>query len=307
MSIRTVMELAASNHGLIRLEDGESAGVTRRQLEAMTRRGLLRLEYNNVWAVSGSPPTWPQRALRAAWCTGASALVSHRSAVALWGLGIGRSVEVLVPMSTGARPPGVRVHQTRFLAGVDIDRVQGIPVTSVERTLVDIAALLPMGQLARTLDSAVAQEITTYLQTAERLITMPTRGRKGTRILRLLLEERIGSGLCIGNPFEEIMARLIARSDLPEPSRQHMVQGSESRYYLDFAFPVHRVAIECDGLLGHGSASAQAADLKRQNEIIQAGWNLRRFSWSQVNTEGAEVIEMIRQAMIASGWQPPAR
>jgi very-short-patch-repair endonuclease len=89
-----------------------------------------------------------------------------------------------------------------------------------------------------------------------------------------------------------------------------MVQGSESRYYLDFAFPANKVAIECDGLLGHGSPSAQGYDLKRQNEIIEAGWNLRRFSWSQVNTERALVLESIREAMIASGWhpdrQPPA-
>lgn len=307
MSIEAVMELAASNHGLIRLVDAESAGVTRTRLEAMSRRGLLRLECNNVWAVAGSPPTWPQRALRAAWCTGPGALVSHRSAAALWGLGAGRSLEVLVPMSTGARPPGVRVHQTRFLTGVDVDRTQGIPVTSLERTLVDLAALVPMGQLARLLDSAVVQEATTYQQIAARLTTMPTRGRKGTRLLRLLLEERLGSGICVGSPFEEIMARLITRSDLPAPTRQHMVGGSQSRYYLDFAFVEHRVAVECDGLFGHGSAGAQAADLKRQNEIIEAGWNLRRFSWSQVNTEGEQVLETIRRVLVANGWQPPMR
>ncbi|MCZ7628674.1 MAG: hypothetical protein M5U19_06260 [Microthrixaceae bacterium] len=71
----------------------------------------------------------------------------------------------------------------------------------------------------------------------ERLVTMPTRGRKGMPVLRMLLQERIGFDLVDGNPFESLMAALIARSDLPKPARQVMVVGSESRYYLDFAFP----------------------------------------------------------------------
>lgn len=304
MNLPAAMALAASNHGLISLSQSESAGVTRRQLDRMTQRGLLRLIYNNVWIVEGSPHTWHQLALGAAWGTGTGALLSHRSATAIWGLGACRGVEVLVPMSTGARPPGIRVHQTRFLAGVDVDKHQGIPVTSIERTLVDMAALLPLGQLARLLDASVAAGLTTYEQIVRRFVTMPTRGRKGARILRLLLEERIGSNIGDGNPFESIMASLIARSDLPKPVRQYMVQGAESRYYLDFAFPVQKVAIECDGLMGHGSPSAQGYDLKRQNEIIEAGWNLRRFSWSQVNTEKAQVLGSIRTAMIASGWHP---
>lgn len=304
MNLPAAMALAASNHGLIRLSEGESVGVSRRQLERMTQRGLLRHVYNNVWSVEGSPHTWHQRALGATWSTGCGALLSHRSASAIWGLEEPRSVEVLVPMSTGARPPGVRVHQTRFLTGADVDQRHGIPVTSIERTLVDMAAVFPLGRLARLLDAAVAGGLTTLDQVAHRLVTMPTRGRKGMPTLRLLLQERIGSGVADGNPFEGLMAGLIARSDLPSPVRQYMVCGSESRYYLDFAFPEHKVAIECDGLMGHGSPSAQCYDLRRQNEIIEDGWNLRRFSWSQVNTEPAQVLSIIRRAMIASGWAP---
>lgn len=306
VNLPAVMALAASNHGLIGLREGESVGVSRRQLERMTQRGVLRHVYNNVWIVEGSPHTWDQRALVAVWSTGAGALLSHWSAGAVWGLSARRGVEVLVPMSTGARPPGVRVHQTRFLTGVDVDQRHGIPVTSIERTLVDLAAVSPLGRLARLLDAAVSEGLTTHEQIVSRLVTMPTRGRKGVPMLRLLLQERIGCDIADGNPFEHIMAGLIARSDLPSPVRQYMVCGSESRYYLDFAFPEYKVAIECDGLMGHGSPSAQSYDLKRQNEIIEDGWNLRRFSWSQVNTEPAQVLASIRNAMVASGWRPPA-
>lgn len=307
MDLPALMAVAASNHGLVNLNQSESVGVSRRHLERLEQRGLLRLVYNNVWSAGGSPDTWHQRALGATWCTGAGALLSHRSASAIWGLQECRGVEVLVAMNTGARPPGVRVHQTRFLTGVDVDQRHGIGVTSIERTLVDMASVIPLGQLARLLDASVAAGLTTFEQVVGRLVTMPTRGRKGMPILRMLLQERTGCNTVDGSPFESLMAGLIGRSDLPVPVRQHMVVGSESRYYLDFAFPEHKVAIECDGLLGHGSPSAQSYDLRRQNEIIERGWNLRRFSWSQVNTESAQVIESIRNAMIASGWCPAQR
>ncbi|MCZ7628673.1 MAG: hypothetical protein M5U19_06255 [Microthrixaceae bacterium] len=156
MTLPALLALPAANHGLITLDQSKSVGGVQEAIESMEQRGLVRLVYNNVWSAGGSSHTWHQRALGATWCTGAGALLSHRSASAIWGLQECRGVEVLVPMNTGARPPGIRVHQTRFLTGVDVDQRQGIRVTSIERTLVDMAAITPLGQLARLVDASVA-------------------------------------------------------------------------------------------------------------------------------------------------------
>ncbi len=265
---------------------------------------MIRLVGNEVYAVEGAPLGWRQQLLGATWITGSMARASHGSAAAVWGLSTGRGIEVLVPMSTGGTPPGVRVHKTRFLTGADVDECDGQAVTSIERTIIDLAAVVPMGRLARLFDTAIEGELTSADRVLGHLRTMPTRGRTGVRILRILLTERLGLERIDFNPFERMMARLIARSDLPEPVRQHPLDLDGARYYLDFAFPRYRVAIECDGMLGHGSASAQAYDLVRQNAILADGWNLRRFGWSSVRTSPAETLATVRRALLASGWTP---
>ena len=303
--ISQVLDHASQHHGLVRLEALQSIGVTRKHMDAWTGRGLLSLEGRSVYRAPGSPPTWRQHALRGVWTVGPTAHASHRTAAALWGLSDGRGVEVLVPKGTGARMGTASVHETRHLTGVDVDERDGIPVTSIERTLVDLARVLDLGSMARTLDAAVQRELTTYRGIERRLRTMPTRGRKGVVLLRMLLAERLGSPAEATNPFEEMMRRILRDSDLPTPTRQEKVEQGGQRYYIDFAFPAQMVAVECDGLLGHGSPAAQAYDLQRQNDIIEAGWNLRRFPWSSVRNDPSGTLSSIRRAMMANGWTPP--
>jgi very-short-patch-repair endonuclease len=297
---------AADSHGLLRVDTAEARGVSRNQLDRLCTRGIIEFCGKCVYRVAGSPDTWQQRVMLGVLATGDSSRASHRCAAAIWGLADGRSAEVIVPKGQGARTRYAKVHDTRHLRGVDVDTRHGIPVTSIERTLVDVAGVLPMGRTARLLDRARSEGLTTYEQVHQRICTMPTRGRRGIRTLRLLLVERIGTIAGESNPFEAMLERLISKSDLPTPQRQLVVQGPLSRYYLDFAFPGYKVAIECDGLLGHASASAQAYDLSRQNDIIEAGWDLRRFTWSDVNNHPEDVIQRVRRALIANGWSPAA-
>lgn len=302
MSMETLLDFAARHHGLVRVDLAKSHGVTRERLDRLRARGFLTFEGHNVYRVAGSQATWRQQVLRGVWATGSTGFASHRTAAAVWGLCTGRGIEVLVPKGSGARPPGVKVHETRHLMGVDVDEHDGIKVTSIERTLVDLAAVVRMGRLARLLDEAHERELTTYRHVARRLTRMPTRGRKGTVVLRVLLEERIGTPAEAKNTFEEILLGILHRSDLPSPVRQQRVDAGDERYYLDFAWPEHMVAVECDGLESHGSPAAMAYDLHRQNAIIEMGWNLRRFPWSAVRLHPEMTRDTIRRALVASGW-----
>ena len=304
MNIDRLLADAGHHHGLIHAEHAREMGVDRSKLDRLRSRGVLTLEGHSVFRVAGSPSTWRQHALRGTWATGHMGLLSHRSAAALWELGDGRAIEVLVPKGVGARPDGTQVHQTRHLSAVDVDERDGIPVTSIERTLVDLAAVVPMGRLARLLDEAVRAEHTTYKRIYRRLAAMPTRGRSGVRILRILLAERLETAPGDHNPFEAMMNRILGRSELPRPVRQQKLDCVSDRYYLDFAWPEHMVAVECDGLGSHGSPAAMAYDLKRQNDVIEAGWNLRRFPWSEVRLHPARTLATVRRALIASGWSP---
>lgn len=304
MGLDAMLFEAATRHGLLTIDTASRHGVDRNHLDRLCRKGVLEFMGSCVYRCIGSPDTWLQRAMIGVLATGGAALASHRCAAAAWGLEKGRAIEVVVPKGTGARTAHARVHDTRHMRGVDVDTRFGVPVTSIERTLVDLAGGLPLGQLARHLDKAQSDGLTTFEQVHQRMCSMPTRGRRGVPILRMLLEERLGSFAEDDNPFEALMAKLIADSDLPDAKRQVLVEVAQRRYYLDFAFCEHMVAIECDGLLGHGSASAQALDLARQNDILEQGWTLRRFTWSDVRTQPDAVLDRIRRALLANGWRP---
>ena len=301
-----LLDVAAVHHGVFRYDDARERGVTRATIDGLRRAGVVELLGSRVYRVRGAPVTWRNRLTCGVWATGPLTLASHRSAAALWGLLEPRGIEVLTPMSTGGCPPAVTVHRTRCLSGADLGCLEQIPVTGIERTLIDLAAVVPMGRVARTMDEAAERELTTPRRILEHLRTMPTRGRSGVRILRVLLEERLDLAPGEMNPFESMMDRLLRSADLPAFVRQHPLDLGGSRYYLDFAFPTHKVAIECDGMLGHASASAQSYDLARQNAILADGWSLRRFSWSSLRLEREATLGLIREALLDSGWNPPA-
>lgn len=304
MGLESMLCEAASVHGLLTTATACRHGFNRTQLDRLSQRGILEFLGSSLYRCIGSPDTWHQRVMIGVLATGGAALASHRCAAAVWGLEKGRSVEVLVPKGTGARTDLARVHDTRHMRGIDVDIRSGVPTTSIERTLVDLAGVLPLGQLARHLDKAHSDGLTTFERVHQRMCSMPTRGRRGVPILRMLLEERIGTFAEDDNPFESLMAEMLDSSDLPTAERQVLVEANQRRYYLDFAFCEYMVAIECDGLLGHGSASAQAMDLTRQNDILEQGWTLRRFTWSDVRTQPDAVLDRIRRALLANGWEP---
>lgn len=308
MSLESLLDHASRHHGLLHRADTEAHGIHRRTLDRLCDRAHLVPVANGVYRVRGSADTWHQRVLAGVLATGPQALASHRTAAALWGLPHARrsSVEVLVPRGIGAHHRLARQHETRHLTGHDVDLQDRIPVTSVERTVVDLAAVVPMGPLARLLDDVHELELSSFRRIDEFLDRMPTRGRRGVAVLRVLLEERIGTPKERKQPFEELLNGLITRSKLPPPVRQQRVDHDGQRFYVDFAWPEHRLAVECDGG-GHATPAAHAYDLNRQNVIIEQGWNLRRFPWSEVRFHPDRVLATIRRALVDGGWSPPGK
>lgn len=307
MSIESLLDFASGHHGLLRLRDAHREQVGRKVLDRLCQRSILEFLTGGVYRVRGSADSWHQRALAGVWTTGGHAQASHRTGGAIWGLPRARrsGIEVLVPRGSGAHTRWARQHETRHLTASDVDEHNAIPVTSIERTLVDLAATLPMGELARWLDDADALELTSFRAVAAHLRGMPTQGRKGVRVLRVLLKERIGTPLESKDTFEEIVRRILERANLPTPVRQQVVEHGTDRYYLDFAWPEYMVAVECDGMVGHSKPSAQVYDLHRQNVVIEAGWNLRRFPWSEVHDHPDRVLDMVHRALVTNGWTPP--
>ena len=305
MTFATLMQHASAHLGLLRTSDASAHGVPRIQLDRLVNRGLLQFLGRDVWRVTGSCATWDQKLLAACWRTGGAGLASGPAAVAVYGLWGARhcTPEVMVLKGTGANLPGVRKRQTRWLTGSDISTLGPIPVTSPERTVIDIAALRQPRRTEEVLDDVVHKGLSTAQRIADHLGAMPTRGRTGARHLWELLAERTGDPDGRTNAWENAMARLLASNDLPRPVRQHKVVVGSAVYYLDFAWPEHKVAVECDSVLAHSSGPAFRYDLDRQHDCESLGWTFKRFVPSQLRDDPQGILGKIRHQLLAAGWK----
>ena len=236
---------------------------------------------------------WFERLAGALPAAGPEAVVSHRAAFALWDLDglAAKLVEITVPYGSRPVPRGVIRHRTRrIIPGVT---VQGLRTTCVERTLLDVAPLVPYSLLAKGVDSAVRFGLTDPCALADVINTQGGRGVRGAKRLAAVTGDLMVAGPT-GSPAELDLLDAIRDSGLPMPVPQHeVVTLSGRRYRLDFAWPDLAKAIEVDGLDAHASADSLDRDLIRQNDLLEAGFQLRRFSPRTVRRDLDGVIAAI--------------
>jgi very-short-patch-repair endonuclease len=189
------------------------------------------------------------------------------------------------------------VHGTNQLLGTDRTSIDGIPCTSVVRTLLDNAGGLHPFRTDQIFEDAVRKRLCTPDDVAERFIKFARRGRRGTRVMRQLLAKRVGRDVPTMSEFERRFLDLITRRGIATPQLQHAVALTKCRVYLDFAWPDRMVAAECDGLFRHGSDLRLPWDDDRQNELVLRGWLVLRFTWKTLTEEPAVVIRQLSEAL----------
>ncbi len=301
---RRLLELAGGNHGLVHLADADAAGIPRHVIRSRTEAGVLERIDRSTYRVAGWPRTFEQRARAATLTAGQVAMASHRTAARLWGLdGVRRApIEVLVPR--WARRTGRHrciVHETLHLDADDASLVVGIPTTSVERTVIDLAAVEPPRVVEQAMEDALRTRRCAVEDIVDRFVRLPTRGRRGSTAVRRLLEERTGEYVPTDSDFELRVASLLVDAGLPAPTRQHRVRlpgGTEVR--LDLAWPRLRVVVECDGVYDHGTTVQLRWDDARQNELVLLGWTVLRFTWTHLVTRPDWVVAQVRAALAAA-------
>lgn len=281
MDHRLIIDTARQQHGLISRNQAFEAGGTRRTIQMQLERGAWERLREGVYVVGSAAPTWQQRAMGACLAGGDDVQVSHRSGLRLQGLvDLSGRLEVLTDGYRRVRLPGVVVHRTIHLVPEDLAIVDGIPVTSVCRSLIDVGgrqsaralgAMIDRALLAGTVDLGVLSRRTNEL-------TMPGRERP-TALMQAIA--RRGDGHDPGRSVFE--ARVIAAMEergLPALVRQHPVTRPDGRKaFIDLSRPAVMLAIELDGWATHGVRSAFESDRIRANELLLLGWNLLRFTW----------------------------
>lgn len=283
----------AGRYRLLDRAEAAELGATDRIISARVGSGRWARLHPGVYQVGPPSDGWLPRLRAAVLAAGPGAAASHRSAFVLWGLdGIAtRLVEVTVPYTHGPVPEGTVVHRTRR----DLPRteVEGVTVTTVERTLLDAAGMLPRLVVAKGLDSAVRRGLTTPLALWEAISLQGGRGVRGTRPLSSLVAALEESGET-GSPAETELLQAMRRAGIPEPVLQwEVVIADGRRFVVDFGWPTLLKGVEVDGLDAHAGPEQLENDLRRQNALLDAGIELRRFSAREVRRDPKGVVATI--------------
>lgn len=233
-------------------------------------RGVYSLIRPDVLAPEG-------RWLAAVLACGVGAALSHRSGAALWTvLDYAAAAEVTVPTGRAHSVEGVILHRSRNLAG-NVTTRRGIPVTTLERTIADLADVVPPAALRRAAQQAE------FLRRTIGSAGDPWRhahGRRGAPSLRELPLLRARTGMT-RSELERRMLGLCRRAGLPEPESNRLVAGMR----VDFAWKPERLVVETDGGQAHLTAAAFEEDRRRDVELMIAGWRVARFTWAAIRYE----------------------
>jgi very-short-patch-repair endonuclease len=225
--------------------------------------------------------------LAAVLACGPTAVLSHRSAAALWDLRASSRARVDVSVRVRRHPPpSIDVHHVRRLAPPEVTVSDGIRVTTVSRTLADLAGVLPRRDLERTLERAEAMRV---LDVPPLLASVAH--RPGARALREIVAS--WQPTLTRSEFEVRMLRLVRRARLPEPRVNARVADLE----IDLVWPEHGLAAEADSLQFHLTRAAMERDRTRDAVLAPLGYRVLRFTDRQIRERPHEVIAALRSVL----------
>lgn len=235
--------------------------------------------------------------VRAAIATLPGAIVAHEAAAELHGLlYVERGLAtVLVHTQTTHEFPGVIVRRTHDLETEHVVSYQELPVTTVPRTIVDLAGIVSQKNLAVILDDAAAAQVVSMEAVAEVATTVGRSGKPGTKSLREVLEERLGSDLK-GSDLERRGNELVLGVGIGQPEFEYAIPWRPDHRF-DAAFPADQLAVEWDSKRWHTQVSAFDRDRARDREAILHGWRVLRFTWADVTERPEQVVATIRKAV----------
>jgi hypothetical protein len=297
---RAIIKRARLQHGVISLTQLLEMGLTRSAVHKRGSNGRLHRVHRGVYSLV------PVNLLRkeAHWMAavlacGPRAALSHQTAAAHHGLrGTDRAkIDVTVPGRSGRRHPKLDIHRSRTLTGADTTTVNGIPCTTVARTLLDLAEVVNHRALERAFDQAEILEVLDLRALNDQIHR--NRTRAGARsVKRILNEHYIGSTLTQSD-LEEAFLALCRRISVPQPELNRWIDlhDDEPMIWADFVWRGQRVIVETDGGRFHGTHQARERDPRRDQRATLAGWRPVRTTWRQVTRRPRE-LEAILPALL---------
>jgi len=284
--------LAASQCGVVTRKQLLASGFSPGSIERRVRNRRFHLLHRGVYRVG---PLQVARAaeMAAVLLGGPGSAVSHWSALQLWGLlpaDKEQDLHVTVAGLAKRRLAGVVFHRTEALSPDELGIVDGVPVTSVVRSLTDSATVLGRRELERAITAGERDGLITESDLLG-MLDRYTR-RPGIAILRTLVEGEATREFTRSEAERRCIA-LLEKAQIPRPQ----VNVAVGPYELDFYWPKEGVALEVDGYMYHGRRTRFEADRRRDNQLRSRGIDVIRVTWRQLTRESFATAVLIGQAL----------
>lgn len=256
---------------------GYSAG----DIRGLRGRSHLHSLYRGVYAVGHKRLSLRGRWMAGVLAGGPDAVLSHRAAIALWELRPIPSgpIDVTVPGRTRSGQAGLRIHNIRQLEPEDRAIVDGIPVTSVHRTLLDYAELARFQQLRLALDAADRRDLLNGHELNG--LYERARGRHGLKPLKAAVAELRGPAPWTQSELERVFFALIRQRGLPEPQANVLVDG----FLVDFWWPEARLVVELDGYAFHKDRRKFESDRLQDTKLQLVGCMTIRVTQARIEND----------------------
>jgi predicted transcriptional regulator of viral defense system len=286
---RVLAQIAGGNHGVVTRDQLVVAEISRHEVARCVKSGALLREYRGVYRVGHRAPSVESSYLAAVRACGEGALLSDSAAAYLYGLIKGQPPPAEVTTPTQRSVQGLRTRRAK--SGIDrrdATTYRGIQITTVPKTIVDLAAVLSPGDLARAVhEAAVRHRIKP--QHVEAVLRRRPNAPGATALRRVLRgDERV-----LLSELERAFIALLRANDLPLP----VTNRKRGAHWVDCRWPDRKLTIELDSYTFHHTRHAWEQDRRRERDAHARGDDFRRYTWGDVferpAATAAELIQLL--------------
>jgi hypothetical protein len=295
------LRVIASGHGVVTGKQLRCLGLSNRQIVCLLRSGQLIADRKGVFRHAAAPRTHDQQ-LALACAASESVVVSHQSAGKIWGLrrlGRDRRIHVTIPGRAHLRVPGTVIHRSHLIVPTDVvEREDGIRLTSVERTIFDLASMVSDEALESMIEQTLHEGLCAFSALVAVGSALRQQGRNGSRRFRRILDSRPEWWTPVFSDLELLLEQAVVAAGLPRPFRQYeltLLDGSG--IHADFYWPDPPIALEVDHSFWHSGRERQTYDKWRDRQLTRMGIRPMRVSEDDIRHRLTALLDDLRAVL----------
>jgi hypothetical protein len=295
-----VAEIATAQGGVVSLDQLRDQGVSSKAAADRGRARSYHRIHRGVYVVGHRSISWNTRLRAALLACGEGAVISHGTAAVFHQLfdRWPHFVDVTVPVEAGRKIDGIRCRRCRYPEPEEVEVRHEIAVTTIARTLADLAGMLRLPDLRKVVGrTAIHRKLD--LQAVD-LAIYNAKGRRGLKKLDLALvpyRTKDGKVPDVRSDFETLVLPQLLDQGTPRPTTNAPIEIEGERFLVDFLWEKERVIVETDGRETHETPTAFQDDRRRDQFLAAAGFRALRVTWDQIHKERQAVLTRISRAL----------